>query len=752
MHVSFPKTRPETIRLALLILVMFYGAVAGLQTVADFDLGWQMADARNPFSSHDMLSYTVPGVQWIYPPFAGIIFRQLFHIGGYVAISWFCALALLATLAIVALRSGITTLLILLVAVPAFVNQMIPRSGLFTVLIAAAYTQILLSHYLAKGRQRLWLLPMLMVFWVNLHTGFIAGLGLMLAYIAAELLDCLRTSQRDQAWKRLRQASPWIAAGVICTLCNPWGFRLYEVIAAQEKISKLQSAVILELAPLHREFSWTDLHLFAPLNAILLVLAISVITLFLLLRQRRVGLALFLAVAIGVCLLSARTQGVFLPIACLVAGYALEIEAQPLRDRVTSPWRSIICQVVAAGALVFVVWRCVDVLTDRTSLQGEQIVLSGAGASWWLPEKAAAFVEQERLPTELFSTFNLSSYLTWRLGPYYRDFADGRYLPFGDRIVAEQLRLTSLPLDSDAWKQAAATYHIRTIILPLSRFFGIESIPLRDDCQSHDWAPVYFDATSIVFVRKDALPQTQLATFRVQCQQQQLLVGPDLLTDRRSHIEHYQMLANAAVIYYLLGRNHDAEKALESARRISTDDDSLSLLSGQLEASRGDFGGAERSFRSVLGKHASDDAAWYQLGLVCANQRRYAEAIDAFRQALRYSVQPNFAFEWSLAKAEVLDGEEDAGLQSLRDALGLIADSGAAESATRADIYDVEAAVYSKQLNWNAAIAAEKEAIEETPGVARRWETLAALYAASGEQKQAQQAAQRANALARQSP
>ena len=752
MHVSVPKTRSETIRLALLILVMIYGAVAGLKTVADFDLGWQMADARHPFSSHDMLSYTAPGAQWIYPPFAGILFRLLFHTGGYAAISWFCALALLATLAIVALPSGIATLLILLAAVPAFVNQMIPRSGLFTVLIAAAYTQILLSHYLAKGRQRLWLLPVLMVCWVNLHTGFIAGLGLMLAYIAAELLDCLRISLREQALRRLKQASPWIAASVVSTLGNPWGFRLYEGIRAQERISQLQSTVILELAPLYRELSWTDLHLFAPLNAIWLVLAISVITLFLLFAQRRVGLALFLALAIGVCLLSARAQGVYLPIACLVAGNALEIEAQRLCDRVASTWRSMICQALAAGALVFVVWRSIGVVTDRTFVQQEQIVLSGAGASWWLPQKAAAFIEQEHLPTELFSTFNLSSYLSWRLGPGYRDFADGRYLPFGDRIVAEQLRLTSLGLDSDAWKQAAATYHIRTIIFPLSRFFGIEGIPLREDCQSHDWAPVYFDATSIVFVRKDALPQTKLAALGVQCQQQQLVVGGDFVTGRRSHIEHYQMLANAAVIYYLLGRNDDAEKALESAREISTDDDSLSLLGGQLEAARGDFDGAERSFRRILGRHASDEAAWYQLGLVCANQRRYAEAIGAFRQALRYSAQPNFAFEWSLAKAEVLDGELDGGLQSLQGALSLIPDSGPAESATRAEIYDVEAAVYSKQLNWKAAIAAEKKAVDQTPAVARRWQALATLYAASGEQEQAQQAEQRADALARPRP
>src|ERR1700679_3430533 len=114
----------------------------------------------------------------------------------------------------------------------------------------------------------------------------------------------------------------------------------------------------------------------------------------------------------------------------------------------------MICQALAAGALVFVVWRCVGVVTDRTFVQQEQIVLSGAGASWWLPQKAAAFIEKGHLPTELFWTFNLSRYLRWGVGPGYKGFVDGRYPPFGDRILAEQPRLTSLGLYSDAWKQA----------------------------------------------------------------------------------------------------------------------------------------------------------------------------------------------------------------------------------------------------------------------------------------------------------
>lgn len=714
--------------------------------MADFDLGWQMADARHPLSSVDMLSYTVPGAPWIYPPLAGVVFRLLFHLGGYVAISWFCVFALLATLSVVAWRSRPTVLLLLLVAVPALAGQMIPRSGLFTVVIAAIYTRVLLSHFSGKSSRRLWLLPPLMIFWVNLHTGFIAGLGLMAGYIAAEAVDSVRASERQQALDRLKVAAPWLIAGMACTLLNPWGFHIYRAIAAQEHPSKLQSTVIVELNPLYREFSWSRPHLLAPLNAVWWLLALSILAIASLIRWRRIGLALFLALSVCICLLSARTQGVYIPIACLIAGDALSDEAQTLRLSAFAWWPAIRKAGVLA-VVVFVVWRCIDVVTDRTAIREGQITLFGAGASWWLPQAAAAFVEQNHLPTELFSTFNLSSYLAWRLGPHYRNFADGRYLPFGDRIISEQLRLTALPLDSIAWRQAADTYHIRTIVFPLSRFYGIESIPLRDDCESHDWVPVYLDPTAIVFVRRDVLSQSGHLMPRVDCQHQQLIrdIDRNASPHRMFRMRQYQMLANAAVIYFVLGRHEDATRTLEEAWKISRDDDSLMVLKGQVQASQGKFDAAEHSFLCALRMHASD-AAWYQLGLLYANHRRYAQAIDAFRHAL--DARPDFEIELSLAKAEVLNGEQNAALQTLGRAVSAITDYGSDGASQRAVVYDLRAVAYSQLSNWPSAVAAEEAAVRETPSATGRWNLLASLYAAAGQQKQALQAKQRAEALA----
>jgi tetratricopeptide (TPR) repeat protein len=278
------------------------------------------------------------------------------------------------------------------------------------------------------------------------------------------------------------------------------------------------------------------------------------------------------------------------------------------------------------------------------------------------------------------------------------------------------------------------------VILPLSRFFGIDAIPLRDDCASRHWTPVYLDTAAIVFVRNDVLPPATLARLRIDCEHQ------PLMTDAGgSRMEHYQRLANAAVIEFVLGRNQEAQQSLDEGFTITRDDFSLQLVEGQLQSERNDFVGAEVSLRRSQALHPSD-AAWYQLGLLWVRQQRYAEAVSAFRDALAKEDRPLFPVEWSLARAEVLSGKYESALRTLDDAARLLPET-ADGAAGRADVADVQAVAYSQMLNWNAAIAAEEQAVRLTPEVARRWQTLAALYEAAGRTNQAEWARQKASAL-----
>src|ERR1019366_2982577 len=135
MKLSGTKTT-DWVRYSFVAIAILYAFFAGLRTVADFDLGWQIATGRYILQHHsipsiEVFSYTAHGNPWIYPPFSGVIFSALFLAGGFAA-----ALAI--------------------IAVPPIAFRTVPRAELFTTVLFAAFASLLWSHYEGE-RERLWL-------------------------------------------------------------------------------------------------------------------------------------------------------------------------------------------------------------------------------------------------------------------------------------------------------------------------------------------------------------------------------------------------------------------------------------------------------------------------------------------------------------------------------------------------------------------------------------------------------------------
>lgn len=197
-------------------LALVYAFSAGLKTIAEFDLGWQMAIARwivqhHQIPSVDVLSYTAAGQPWIYPIGSGLIFYGLFLLGGYKLLSWLAAAACVGVVALLLRRGSVVSAALAILAVPLITSRTTPRAEMFTVVLFAAFLSLLWQQH-GTGEAKLWLLPPLMVAWVNLHPGFIAGLGLLGAYVMLEALDMLQPNLRVAAVSRLKRAWPWLAA------------------------------------------------------------------------------------------------------------------------------------------------------------------------------------------------------------------------------------------------------------------------------------------------------------------------------------------------------------------------------------------------------------------------------------------------------------------------------------------------------------------------------------------------------------
>ena len=70
--------------------------------------------------------------------------------------------------------------------------------------------------------------------------------------------------------------------------------------------------------------------------------------------------------------------------------------------------------------------RIADLVSNRYYVVSASTSSFGPGESWSFPERAAAFIEREQLPGNIFQPYNLGGFTALRLGPHYLDYIDGR--------------------------------------------------------------------------------------------------------------------------------------------------------------------------------------------------------------------------------------------------------------------------------------------------------------------------------------
>ncbi len=471
-----------------------------------------------------------------------------------------------------------------------------------------------------------------MLLWVNLHTGFIAGIALIAAYLITEALETPFTSRRAAAILRVRRALPWLLATVAVTILNPWGIRIFLAVSRQQAVTRWQSVLLEEWAPVQGASALQELGWRTPDSARWWLLGFGVFVALACLWKRRFGPALVLLVAAFAFVRHARMEGPCILLICLLGGSVLSKLSTPKRFM---PFKKPLAIAGAALLTILVAVRSFDLITNRTYLSSGEITLFGAGPSWWLPENATAFLLRNHLAANVFSDFNLSSYLVWRISPHYPDFADGRYVPFGEHIIEEQRALVALPLDSPQWTQAAQSYRINTVIFPLSRIYGLGAFPLLADCASKTWTPVYMDTTAIIFVRNAAQSQGTPALAPIDCHTQNLLSSlPSSGGSDRQRAEQYQVFANASAIYSTLGRFKDAEDAADRASDLFSGDPTLLFIRAQTALGEQQYGLAEEQLQAAL-KIMQTDSGWFNLGLLYIAERRLPEAVEALQNSAR---------------------------------------------------------------------------------------------------------------------
>ena len=432
----------------------------------------------------DIFSFTSSGKPFLLQSWlAEIFFYGLYVLGGFrLIVSGNAVLLALALLSVYSLcfrelrGPRVCALISLILIVPLVIYSNV-RPQVFSILLFAFFNQ-LLSEFRWRDRDRLWLLPVLSVAWVNLHGGFPLGLGLIGIFWLDALIATIRGEVPVPA-RRLRKLTLTGAAAAVATLANPAGFRLYRDILAvlsdppsQQFVTEWQAPQILD---------WTSLlGFYVPFAVTTLVLVVNR-------RADAVDLILYLVFSIF--------------------GFSA------LRNAI---WFAIVSPPLIARQLSSLIRSSGSQVHQATPATGDPrfnlgfLVLMVAvvvGASPWVyptlkekplwepstPARAVDFIESASLEGNFFHPQIFGDFLIWRLWPQHRSFIDGRVHLFDSDLVQDYFAVFG---DSE-WEERLRPYEIRHLFLSRSdpaddRLYGWA-------IASQNWNLLYIDDVAAVF-------------------------------------------------------------------------------------------------------------------------------------------------------------------------------------------------------------------------------------------------------------
>jgi hypothetical protein len=317
-----------------------------------------------------------------------------------------------------------------------------PRPGMATLLFTILELGILLAVRRGESAKKLWLLPLILVAWANIHIQFVYGLGL-LGLFACEpiLMRVLRLTSEEEtreAFTRAKYFGAALGGCLLATFVNPYGPKLYSTVIEYMHQPK-SYALIVELKAM--TFRQPE-HYVAAFLALCAAAAIGWR------RERRPLWPMLLAIAAFVAFRSVKEIWFLSVVAtCAIAdGWKVAAVVRQRSVAAREVWRNRAFVGAGVLAVLLLAYRNNDVSNDWIAMQ-----VAGS-----FPEAAMEYIEQHHLAGPLYNDFTWGGYLIWRL-PQLRVANDGRTNVQGDARMEQDANVwTGKPgWDSDPELSAA---------------------------------------------------------------------------------------------------------------------------------------------------------------------------------------------------------------------------------------------------------------------------------------------------------
>jgi hypothetical protein len=475
------------LRTTLMLLTFMALFAMATRAVVDTDLYWHLAAGRyivetrtvplvDPFSS-TMLGKPWVDIYWL----AQAAWYLIYQAAGLAGLSLLvAALVTLALFFVWKQLEGPVFLRALIVLFAAVVSGPVwtARPHLITYLLTAVVAYLL---FLYKWKQidRLWVIPLLFILWVNTHGGYIAGFILLAAFIAGEAISNLFhiTGREIVAWRRLRKVLLISVISGAVLLINPQTINAILLPLKTVGLQTLQASI--------DEWASPNFHqLFQQPFMWMLLLTLVIIGW----SGRRLDVtdAITLTVFAYISFLARRNIGLF----ALVCAPILSRHAVALWEKSRWGQRQLSRGQPILNLLILIVVGCAAILKIMIPLSPavQQPAVEAA-----LPIGAADWIVQHRPSGTMFNGYNLGGYLLWRLWSDYPVYVDGRTDLYDDAFLREYGTIINT---APGFEEALDRRDVHFIVIeknaPLAVWLA----------QSDRWQLAYEDDQTVIYTKR----------------------------------------------------------------------------------------------------------------------------------------------------------------------------------------------------------------------------------------------------------
>ena len=474
--------------------------ILALRASIDTDTWWHLKSGEwivenRAIPELDPFSYTRVGQAWGYPAlawFSESLIYLLFTYLGVWALNLFVALFVTVAFAFIymTLSGGLflRSFVLVLAVITSGVYWAV-RPYMFSFLFTAI-TLWVLEDFRTRRKHRLWLLPVLMLVWVNSHPGFAVGFLLLAVYFAGEVIERVASEwplHKASVWEIFVHLRPLIVTGLLMLLAG---------LVNASGLAGLRypfDTLDIEFLSLINEWQSPDFN-----SQIMLPFMLMLFLVFgaLGVSKERIAASHFILL-VGLTYMSltaARNIALFALAAPIIisAHLAEPLEslskrlklgpAQPAGERSTrlkAALNWVIVLLLAAEAVLRVVQVGAPDLTElKLSRQA--------------PLGAIEYIQREKPPGRLFNSYNWGGYLIWAL-PEYPVFIDGRTDLYADGLLEDWLSVVQAEA---GWQEHLERWDVQMVLIEPSRSLA-QVLPFEG------WELVFSDEQSVLFIRQD---------------------------------------------------------------------------------------------------------------------------------------------------------------------------------------------------------------------------------------------------------